>query len=235
MTGNAQATERWEQGKDYEIDFWDKYIGTKGDRWPEDFAERLKPDLPLQRYITDCLDPKAPSVSILDVGAGPMTVLGKVWGNREVRLTAVDALAELYDKLLEKHGVEVPVRTEQCETERLLDKFSPGQFDLVHVRNALDHGFDVMLAIEQMLSVVKIGGHVVMCHFKNEAENENYVGFHQWNLESQGGDMIVWNKDFRGSVRESFASCAEIAHISPDGADWVVAILRKTAPTSLEQ
>ena len=45
--------------------------------------------------------PEGVTVRVLDVGAGPLTALGKVWPGRTLELTAVDPLADEYNAILD--------------------------------------------------------------------------------------------------------------------------------------
>lgn len=229
MTTETKQRAEWAHGKGDELHFWRHYLATKGDRWPNGYAERMNPETPLQELIVRHLDPSLAEVSILDVGAGPLTIVGKRWEGHTVRLTAVDALADDYRQILAELRLEPPVMTDACETERLTERFQPNSFDLVHVRNALDHGYDVLLAIEQMLAVVKVGGRVVMDHFKNEAESQNYEGMHQWNLAIENGDMLIWNRNERHSLSRRFSRTARIVEISPEDGKKVIVVLEKIA------
>ncbi len=209
----APATDvesNWAISKDHEIEFWRHWIATGGDRWPDEFAERMNPETPLQPCIVEYLDPTSDSVKILDAGAGPLTYLGKVWPGHQVEVLAVDALADSYDTLLAEHGIEPPVRTLACETERLSDRFPANHFDLCYVRNALDHGYNPIRGIRQLLEVVKPGCCAVLEHFVNEGEKAEYHDLHQWNISVEEGDMIIWNPNVRHSVREETQDIGEI-------------------------
>ena len=179
-----------------EISCWDGWLKEKGGVWPDDYAARLDPNAPLQAHLVSRL-PDKDEVSILDVGAGPLTIVGKVWPGHEVNIVAVDALADEYDKLLRWHGVEPIIRTRQCEMERLDSLFGLNMFDLVYCRNALDHCYDPVAAIRCMYAVVKPGRCVLLDHETNEGENEKYAGLHQWNIETDGNSVLIWSKDYR--------------------------------------
>ncbi len=69
---------RWESGKKFELDFWRQFWATEGGEWPDDYRQRLDMQTPLDSWILKYLDPSAPVISILDVGSGPMTNLGKI-------------------------------------------------------------------------------------------------------------------------------------------------------------
>jgi ubiquinone/menaquinone biosynthesis C-methylase UbiE len=183
----------------------------------------------LQEYIRRWLDPAAESVSILDVGAGPLTTLGKVWEGHRVEITAVDLLADSYDRILDDFGIKPAVRTVSCATEELVGRFGENRFDLVHVENALDHHADVVKAIEQMLRVAKVGGHIVMRHARNEGETQGYQGLHQWNLCIDDSDYLIWNPEVRTSVLSEFGDWAELVHLERPGGPWELAIIEKRA------
>ncbi len=185
----------WKDGKADEEIFWARYIETRGLEWTEEYQKRIDPVSELQPYISEELRVTAGRIPvILDVGAGPMSILGKTWRGEPITLIAVDPLAESYDRLLAQSGVTPPVRTITGHVERLGDSFEPDFFDLVHMRNALDHSYDPLEGIRQMLNVAKVGAPVMLWHFRNEAERENYVGFHQWNVDERNGRMVLWNK-----------------------------------------
>lgn len=182
----------WREGAPHELDFWSNWIRTKGGQYPDDFAVRFNPATPLQKELRDLLEDAGPAVRILDVGAGPASVLGKVWEGRTVELTAVDALGEEYGSLLRKWGSMPPVPTVTCDSESLSALFAPATFDLAYARNTLDHSYDPVRAIGEMAGVVKPGGHVYLTHSINEAVREKYDGFHQWNFELNDGRFEVW-------------------------------------------
>jgi hypothetical protein len=105
--------------------------------------------------------------------------------------------------------------------------FAPDSFDLVHCINALDHSFDPLRAIHEMLRVARVGGTVVLMHQPNEAEAENYVGLHQWNFDVQDGRFVVWNRERRIDVADAVRA---VARVEADGSGYIRAVLRKHAP-----
>ncbi len=211
----------WEDGKAEEEIFWARWIETRGSEWPEEFRERMDPGTELQPAVSNQLNvPEERTPIILDVGAGPMTILGKMWRGTPVTLVAVDPLASTYDRLLAQFGVVPPVRTITGHVERLSESLETDFFDLVHMRNALDHSYDPLEGIKQMLSVAKTGAPVVLQHARNEAERENYVGFHQWNIDERGGRMILWNRSTTIDVHEALGSGV---HLTVEGSETMVA------------
>ena len=217
---------RSHKGQSGEERFWHSYLA--GGEGAADLERRLDTRLPLQDYVVRWLDPAAESASILDVGAGPLTTLGKIWQNHRLEITAVDLLGDEYDTLLEELEIVPPVRTITCPTEQLEPLFGRNAFDLVHAENALDHHADVVGAIDQMLSVVKAGGHIVLLHARNEGERRGYHGLHQWNLAIEGDDYVAWNPEVRTSIRDELDGRAALVHLGAEGWRELV-VLEKAA------
>merc|ERR1712023_378618 len=92
-----------------------------------------------------------------------------------------------------------------CPAEDLHTCFPPSYFDVVHVRNALDHAFDPLLGIERMLRVVRPGGWVLLRHARNEGVPGKFRnGLHQWSFDTAGEGssttFIIWNPELRVDV-----------------------------------
>lgn len=144
--------EQWSNGIKNEFDFWAKWLETKGREWPDDYLFRIDPDAELQAEIAGLLADISGIPKILDVGAGPMTKLGKKMKGVAIDLTAVDALADIYGELNYPTGLPL-VRTQKCDSEKLSEKFSANSFDLVNATNTLDHSYDPITAIKEMIKV----------------------------------------------------------------------------------
>ena len=214
-----------------EVVFWDKFLKSKGSIWPEEYLRRLAPDSLLQEHITSLLDVSIGSdVRILDVGAGPLTSLGKRWTGRQVTIVAVDPLAEQYDQLLAKYRIVPPVRTILAAAENLLTRFPHDSFDLVHARNSLDHGVNPMSAIKLMVSIAKPGHCVFLQHVVNEGKNENYYGLHQWNFYALNGEAFVSDNHEVYNITQLLKLVAECrCEITTD--NWInITLIKKLSP-----
>lgn len=218
----------WHAGIADEIAFWDQWLQTGGEPWPHDFRQRCDPETRLQEHITEVWEaPPGAHLRVLDVGAGPLTYLGKHWPERTLQITAVDPLADEYDRLLQKFQIEPPIRTRKGDAEELIGQFPLNSFNLVHARNCIDHSYDPLLAIRQMVAVTKPGGLVYMHHAVNEAETQQYYGFHQWNLYDKEGDLYLSNRNQRKNVTQLLANVATINNkLYYDGA-WIITVIRK--------
>lgn len=221
MNKNHHFTDRWSQwatGIQYEIDFWDRWVERKGAPWTDDFNKRVDENTQVDDLLEDVISSlQLDSVKILDVGAGPLTCIGKVSKNGIVNITAVDPLADFYEKILHRYDLKVPIKSSFGLAEDLSLFFPKNSFDIVHCQNALDHSIEPVRCLLQMLEVCRVGGYVMLRHAHNEAENENYEGFHKWNLTNRGDDVVIWNKNEEISTAEMFNGFARCSIILSDG------------------
>lgn len=200
----------WEAGIKSQVRFWDMWFETKGLRWPEEYKKRFDPNLLLQSKVCDLL-PNQNQFTILDVGAGPLTILGKKCDGKSVIIKAIDPLADEYDILLKKYKIDPLIRTEKLDAEKLDNKYLSGTFDLVYAKNSIDHSYDPEHAILQMIKVVKSGCFVLLEHANNEAENQNYLGFHQWNFSmSDEENFLISNKNSFVNMTEKYDDICDI-------------------------
>ena len=78
--------------------------------------------------------------------------------------------------------------------EALLSVFARDSFDLVMSKNAIDHAYDPMLSLAQMLAVVKPGRAVMVDLYEREGEVQRYAGLHQHNFMWKDGELVYWAK-----------------------------------------
>jgi SAM-dependent methyltransferase len=212
-----------------EVLFWRNWFATQGSIWPEDYKERLDPDCPIQDHVGRYLDKLAANpVSILDVGAGPLTKLGKVHSSKEISIVATDVLASDYDEVLKDYGIEPIVRTVFGDAENLVSQFGEDKFDIVHGQNCIDHTADPFRAIEQMLHVTKAGGFVVLYHAENEGKRESYKHLHKWDFACEKGRFLIRGPGPGGptlDVSQALAERGSTECLPEDGA--VLVAIRK--------
>lgn len=227
--------EIWKNELPSEVDFWKRWISKDGmpEGWLKEQRQRFDPNTPLQEWIQDLLRaPIGATVRILDVGSGPATTIGKVWAERKVDITALDPLADDYNRLLREYKIKVPVQTQSCAGELVADFVEPDSFDLAYSVNALDHSHNPLKAVQGMVNSVKKGGWVVLEHYINEAEHEAYDGLHQWNFAKENGEFIIWNKQQRLMVRKNLNHSVKVnMEIRPpketDGKEKLVVLMQK--------
>ena len=220
-----------------EVGFWRDWFATGGLEWPDDYARRTdftaEVEDPVLRDVIGGLTRRR--VEILDVGAGPITTVGYRLADKDIVITAVDPLADDYNRVLREAGIDPPIRAECVAGEDLFERFGPDSFDIAFSRNALDHAIDPVPIIENMLQVLRPGGCAVLRHVPNEAVTEDYHQLHQWNFDERAGRCIVWrNPRHERDVSELLAERAEITcHRDVyDGYEWICCVLRKREVSS---
>lgn len=202
---------------DSELKFWDDWFRTKGLDWPEDYLFRIDPETELQEYLRPYLQGEESKEQgeigmkmILDVGSGPLTILGKRLDGVKLNIVCADPLANEYKSLLQKYEVLKQVQDDyhcfSCAMENIAQLFVETQFDLVHAQNCVDHSYDPVRAVCEMICVCKPGGTVFLKHERNEAENEAYSGLHQWNFDCVDGKFVISGADERTVMDDYLAS-----------------------------
>jgi hypothetical protein len=78
-------------------------------------------------------------------------------------------------------------------------------FDIVYARNSIDHTFDPIKCIYNMIFVSK--KYIVLEHKINEGEIESYQGLHQWNFNTKNNKFYITDKDgYEMCINEIFNS-----------------------------
>jgi SAM-dependent methyltransferase len=215
-TGHALGFSKvvWKMSLPSEVHFWDDYIRTHGEscRATEEFAFRMSPDSELQPWLQKLLPAPDTTLKFLDVGAGPLTWIGKKWGTRQIEIKAIDPLADSYNKILDHYDLTPPVRTAAIAGEDLLQSFPADSFDLVFARNSLDHSYDAPQVIKNMAAATKRGGVLFLWHGQNEGESGNYQGLHQWNFRKEDDQLVLWRMQTTFNVNEFFIGELELIY-----------------------
>jgi SAM-dependent methyltransferase len=187
----------WRTRRSSEVDFWATWLaGAPGtEQWASDRKSRLNPETEIRDPLVRAELERNPAqeISILDVGAGPVTWLGFCYPGKALTIVAVDPLADEYDRLIRDAGLDPPVRTVRVAGEALLEHFGPRRFDIAYASNSLDHSADPLTIISNMVDVVRVGGVVILRHKRNEGESARYGGLHQWNFDVVENRLLVWD------------------------------------------
>lgn len=222
--------QRWLTGIPYEVAFWRSYYGNKkrrSDLFRWSFYDKpcVLDNFDIDKYIA-ALGTANPT--ILDVGCALSYMFGNIINGQHIDVCYVDPLAPFYNRILNRYKIDRP-EIKFGMIESLSGSFAPDTVDFIHVRNALDHCSDPFGGIIQSLVTLKKGGILYLNHFKNEAENEAYRGFHQFNITEKDGDLILWNKDTNINVTESCSEFAEVV-TSKSNEGRIVSVITKTGP-----
>lgn len=223
--------DEWQAGVQNEVDFWRAvFDGKQFPAFKQDMIDRAYPEKEIEKYILPYLPTGMPitSLKLLDVAAGPISCLGWKIKGESPQITAIDALAEEYRNILNEFHVVPPVYTQPCDGENITDMYAADSFDLVHIRNALDHCYDALAVVRNMLAVLKPGGFLIVAGHTDEAVFEKYIGLHQWNIRGEDGHMIIWRPGARYDVNVLFADqlvAVEVMQVA--GKRWTSITLRK--------
>ena len=223
---------RWPSITKDEVPFWYSLLDENNhdpNLWwgPETRAIWTNPEMLLEDYLTALIKTPEPRVKILDVGAGPLTSLGKKWPGHNIEITAIDANAPEYDLLLQKLGINPLVRTTYGIAEEL--SFPSSSFHLVHAQNSIDHCRDPIKVILEMVRVVRPGCCVYLDHRIREGRVEKYMTNHQWDLFPKRGRFYVERPGMKATdVGPLIGECATVS-VGPsrNGRDWFSVTIRR--------
>jgi hypothetical protein len=149
---------------------------------------------------------------VLDIGSGPVSMLSRSFSGESVDLHAADPLADDYLQLWDPDRFKGLVLPVACSIETLTENFGREEFEITHIRNALDHSANPFMGLDEMLNVTKPGGFVIVHGFANEARSEQWQGFHQWDLcWAPNNDFTIRGKDgVKHSLAKYFGTRARI-------------------------
>jgi SAM-dependent methyltransferase len=226
--GSSGLRKVWYTGLNYDQTYWSQWIESRGLEWPEDFQRRLQIveiDEKVKRLVNPEVRAGRHAVHILDAGAGPMTSLGSTWMGKLLDLRACDPLAPEFAKMLRRHKIVPPVRTVFAELEHLSLVFATNFFDLVVMREAIDHSYDPVRAIKEAIKVTRVNGTVWLGHKAHGGLVDQYIGTHTWNVDLWEGHPIIWNACALHNLTDVFSGDAIVA--SKSSGDWVEILLVK--------
>ena len=234
---------QWFGSIDEEIKYWD-FFCRQGKEVYKDMWDKHVENNKALSYITEYFDafPDGCEVKYIDVGSGPFSRNGIISKRLVLKTEAVDPLAAVYNSLKDKYNLNNGIKIQTGFVELLDKEISANKYDIVHMSNALDHCFDPILGIYQLLRICKIGGMVLLRHNENEAERQNYTGLHQWNLslDHQKNAFIIWNKNYRYNINKIFSKVADVItkeNVVEKESGWIhnEVILRKKRDVSLPE
>lgn len=236
MTQNERDSfNRWLKGIPYEIAFWKSYYGHKNSleqlfSWSSYGKECLLDNFDIQAYAALC--PGEPR--FVDLGCSLSYTFGTEFRSKPVCIERIDPLATFYNRILDKSRVDRP-RIKFGMIENISTIYQAGSIDLIHIRNALDHCANPMLGIIESLVCLRDGngkdgsegGILYLHHHRNEAEGEAYRGFHQYNIDSRDGRLVLWNREVCIDVADALKGIATVqCSVTEHG--HIVAVIQKT-------
>jgi SAM-dependent methyltransferase len=124
--------------------------------------------------------------------------------------------------------------------ETALAEFGENSFDAVWCFNSLDHSIDPVHGLFNLLSVIKIGGGLVLSFHPNEAEGGKYGGLHQWNLDIDDEGLFLNQKGKQMRLQGLIGQQKIIRRHAPKNAtgvqkERVTYLIKKVANVTLSQ
>lgn len=223
-----ESFKKWLKGIPYEVSFWNSYYGHKPslrdlDSWGDYGKECNLENFDIKSFAATC----GPKPLFIDLGCALSYTFGTHLDGYDVTIDRVDPLAAFYNRILERHAPERP-RIKFGMLECASAFYDRGSVDLIQVRNALDHSANPMQGVEECLRCLRVGGVLYLNHHRNEANRENYRGFHQYNIDVENGCLIIWNRSERINLNDALKG---FATVECSDAAWgnVAAVVTKTA------
>jgi len=194
-TVKSSDKKSWEDKLYEETSFWDSYIESKGQEWARfnrdvPIAPAFRPYLELPDNESESTEVKF--LNVLVVGSGPGSDIGySDYEDAKVNLVLTDPLAKIYDDVFKKQNAYPPHQIMNLAAEELECFFQPDVFNLVDSTNALDHAYDPVEALRQMVRVTAPCAWIIVELFENEANVESGNGLHQWNFHMNGSRLAL--------------------------------------------
>lgn len=231
-----QMIKKWVNGIPYEVAFWNGIYRNKRALkslmdWSKYNKEIELPGFDVDEYLKQCERDGFSQPIILDVGCGMSYCSGNMWNGETINLHYVDPLATYYNRILERNHQNLPA-IEFGMMEYLSSFYPEKNVSLVLIQNALDHSSNPLRGILESLMTLHIGGKLYLKHYSNEAEYENYRGFHQFNIDEQDGKLVVWNRQSRIVVDDIVKDFATIStsRVKSSGRYFIANVITLKAP-----
>jgi SAM-dependent methyltransferase len=188
-----------------EFDFWDKELSLTG-HFAEFTKKRIDPKVWKEEFpsnyfelLIPMLDKEFPGESpfkVVELGSGPVSNLAYGVEQGMIDVKAVDILADRYRALYQKHDLlDFPVKPIQGCGEDLATLFKRESFHCAFAQNALDHTHDIVLSFNNLVSLVKKGGFIILQHAVREGSFQNWSPSHRWDLELSGDGFVAYDSE----------------------------------------
>lgn len=234
---NPIITQKWLDGISYEVAFWNNVY-----RWSHTFKGMMGWSnygsvIQLEGFDANEYLLQQEKPTVYDVGSGMSYAVGTYLdrGNGDLEaldIHYVDPLAFHFNHILKKYKKKLPFI--EFGMSEYLSSFIPNHdASLVTIQNALDHSANPLKGIIEALISLKNGGVLYLNHHPNEAEMEQYKGFHQYNVDERDGELIIWNKDITLNVTQILGDYATIKTDRMDNGHIVAVIKKSSLPQEL--
>lgn len=219
----------WVNGIPYEIAFWEGVYSNKKRieslfNWSKYNKEIELTNFDVKQFLS-----QKENTTVVDAGCGMSFCNGDKLDGKQLNICYIDPLAPFFNKIIEKKKFDLPKIT--FGFIEYLSAFVPNKASLIIVQNALDHSKNPLKGILECIESLEIGGVLYLRHYRNEAETENYRGFHQYNISLENDDMIIWDKETKTNIN-SFLKDFTDTKTSTCGNEVIAVITKKQELTN---
>lgn len=204
--------DRWKSATQEELVFWRNTIENPDSKHYHNFKKRCEPNKPLNDFVEKYCSTRTNNI-ILDVGSGPISIVGTTHKLIDFEVIAIDPLANEYHKILLDNKVYQATTPISLAGEDISQMFQNNYFDIAYARNSIDHSLNPVKIVSNMINVVKPDGFIVMTHIHKQAP-PCCNGLHNWSFTKKLDDFIIKTLECEINVSELFADRITTEHIS---------------------
>ncbi|MBR4920775.1 MAG: hypothetical protein IKZ62_05605 [Prevotella sp.] len=237
MTNNENTIKKWMKGIPYELAFWNNVY-----RWKRTFNGMMNwshygKEIELELFNASLFLSSQPSPKIIDLGCGMSYATGNMItrnGTLEpIDIHYIDPLATNFNQILKRYHRQLPMI--EFGMMEYISAFYPNHdTDLIIIQNALDHSAEPVKGILEAIDALRINGILYLNHHPNEAEKEQYKGFHQYNITIEKDHLIIWNKENHWDINNMLGTFASIKTCQHDNGHIIAVITKKEdVPTNM--
>lgn len=219
----------WVNGIPYEIAYWESTYSNKKRLESLFNWSKYNKEIELMNFDVKRLLCQKANPIIVDAGCGMSFSNGDKLDGKQLNVFYIDPLASFFNKIIEKKKPDLPQIT--FGFIEYLSAFVPNKASLIIVQNALDHSNDPIKGILECIESLEVGGVLYLRHFINEAETENYRGFHKYNISLENDELIIWNKETKTNINYFLSGLTEI-ETSTFGNEVIAVISKKKELTN---
>jgi hypothetical protein len=159
----------WHLRRSSEVDFWAGWLTEELERIPAD------------------------EISILDVGAGPLTWLGFRYPGKKLTIVPVDPLADEYDWLLRDAGLDRPSARSGWQAKRCSSALGKGD-STSHTRRMRSTTARIPSQSTRTWSPSCVQVESSSSGTSGtRAKSARYLGLHHWNFDVADNSLLLWN------------------------------------------
>ncbi len=134
---------------------------------------------------------KVKTLKTLEIGSGPNSNLSYWVDNELLEVTAIDPLADVYEKIMRKLNYKYPITPIKIKGEEILEHFGEEAYHIVFAQNSLDHVEDPIKCFNNAYYVLKKGGFLFVCSNIKEGTRKSWTGMHKYDIYVENNELLL--------------------------------------------